>query len=85
MIDKKNMEKIYEKFMEDIEPTEEMSKIYDEAIERMNKLKYNLKGDQLKELEELEDLFSKISGLETKEAFFKGFSVATNLILEARE
>ena len=80
MKDKKvYMEKIYEQFSDDIKPTEEMKKLYDEYSEKILELKENLNDNQLIELTELEDLFSEIISLEVKQGFFKGFSVAINL------
>ncbi|MBR2289812.1 MAG: hypothetical protein IJ867_04255 [Clostridia bacterium] len=84
-MEKKNLEKIYEKFIEDVEPTEEMKQLYDELAEKMISIKNNLSDKQAEELDELEELYSKVNSLETKEAFFKGFSVATNLVIEAKE
>lgn len=85
MVEKKNLEKIYEKFLEDVEPTEEMKTLYDELSDEMIKIKNMLNDEQLKDLEELEDIYSRINDLETKAAFYKGFSVATNIMLEAKE
>lgn len=84
-MEKKNLEKIYEKFLEDVEPTEEMKIIYDELSNKILEIKEKLNEVQIKELEELEELFSKINDLETKAAFYKGFSTATNIILETKE
>ena len=85
MLEKKNIERIYESFSEDIEPTEEMVELYDEFAEKMIELKDILNEEQIEKLEEVEDIFTKITTLETKHAFIKGFSVSTNLILEAKE
>lgn len=84
-MEKKNLEKIYEKFLEDIVPTEEMKKLYDELSDKMIEMKNKFSKEQEEGLDELEELFSKINSLETKAAFYKGFSVATNLFLEAKE
>ena len=84
-MEKKNLEKIYEKFLEDVEPTEEMKLIYDELSDKILKIKSDLTDEQINEIDELEDLFSKVNDLETKAAFYKGFSVATNIMLEAKE
>lgn len=84
-MEKKNLEKIYEKFLEEVEPTEEMKLIYDELSDKILKMKNNLTNGQIDELDELEELFSKVNDLETKAAFYKGFSVATNILLEAKE
>ena len=84
-MEKKNLEKIYEKFLEDIEPTEEMKELYDELSDKLMKMKDRITEEQENDIDELEDIFAKINSLETKVAFFKGFSVATNLILEAKE
>ena len=80
MKDKKiYMEKIYEQFSDDIKPTEEMKKLYDEFSEKILELKGKLNEKQVIELTELEDLFSEIMSLEVKQSFYKGFSVAINL------
>ena len=84
-MEKKNLEKIYEKFLEDVEPTEEMKLIYDELSDKILKIKSDLTDEQINEIDELEELFSKVNDLETKAAFYKGFSVATNIMLEAKE
>ena len=85
MGDKKEyMEKIYELFSEEMKPTEEMKKVYDEFSERILSLKEKLPKDQLEELKVVEDLFSEIASLEVKQAFIKGFSVATKIGEENR-
>ena len=84
-MEKKNLEKIYEKFLEDIEPTDEMKDMYDELSNKILKIKNSLNDAQIKEIDELENLFSKVNDLETKAAFYKGFSVATNIMLESKE
>ena len=84
-MEKKNLEKIYEKFLEDVEPSEEMKELYDELSERMLEIKKSLNADQEMKLDELEELFSRVNELETKAAFYKGFTVATNIMLEAKE
>ena len=85
MIEKKNIEKVYEKFIEDVEPTKELQKIYDDITQRLIRLKEDLSDGQVVELEDIEEKFSKIHNIENREAFIKGFSIATNLILESRE
>lgn len=82
---KKNLEKIYEKFLEDAEPTDEMKKIYDELSNKILEIKSYLNANQEKDIDELEELFSKVNDLEMKAAFYKGFSVATNIMLEVKE
>jgi len=84
-MEKKNLEKIYEKFLEDLEPTEEMKELYEELSDKLLQIKDSLNEDQANAIEELEDLYSKVNDLETKAAFYKGFSVATNIMLEAKE
>lgn len=84
-MEKKNLEKIYEKFLEDVEPTDEMKEIYDELSNKILKIKSCINNDLVGKIDELEDLFSKVNDLETKAAFYKGFSVATNIMLEAKE
>ena len=84
-MEKKNLEKIYEKFLEDVEPTEEMKELYEELSDKLLQIKDNLSEEQANAIEELEDLYSKVNDLETKAAFYKGFSVATNIMLEAKE
>ena len=84
-MEKKNLEKIYEKFLEEVEPTEEMKLIYDELSNKILEIKSSLTKELVNEIEVLEELFSKINDLEMKAAFYKGFSVATNILLEAKE
>jgi len=84
-MEKKNLEKIYEKFLEEVEPTEEMKLIYDELSDKILEIKSSLTEELVNEIELLEELFSKINDLEMKAAFYKGFSVATNILLEAKE
>ena len=79
------MEKVYEKFAEDMKPTKEMKEVYDKFIEKTLTLKNSFNDEQVKMFEELEDLFSELTSLEVKQAFFKGYSVATNLNIEARK
>ena len=82
---KKNLEKIYEKCLEDVKPTDEMKELYDELSDKLIDIKNHLSDEDVKKIEELEDIFSRINDLETKSAFYKGFSVATNIMLEAKE
>lgn len=82
-MEKKNLEKLYENFIEDIEPTEEMKMLYDKLSKKILKLKVHTEIEQ--EIDELEDLFSRINDLEMKEAFYKGYSVANNIMLESKE
>ena len=84
-MEKRNLEKIYEKFLEEVEPTEEMKLIYNELSDKILEIKSSLTEELVSEIEILEELFSKINDLETKAAFYKGFSVATNILLEAKE
>ena len=44
-----------------------------------------LNSEQVEQIDDLEELFAKLNDLETRAAFYKGFSVATNIILEAKE
>lgn len=84
-MEKKNLEKIYEKFLEDVVPTEEMKEIYEKLSEKILEIKGHVSAEIEDEIDELESLFSEINDLETKAAFYKGFSVATNIMLEAKE
>lgn len=84
-MEKKNLEKVYEKFLEDVEPTEEMKELYDKLSNKILDLKSKVDDEFAKEIDALEELLSKVNDLETKAAFYKGFSVATNLMLEAKE
>jgi len=84
-MEKRNLEKIYEKFLEDVEPTEEMKVLYEELSNKLLQIKDNLNEEQADRIEELEEIYSKLNDLETKSAFYKGFSVATNIMLEAKE
>ena len=79
---KEYMEQIYEQFSQDIKPTEEMKKIYNNFSEKIQKLREKLDKEQSKELDDLEEIFSTLTSLEVKQAFFKGFSVATNISRE---
>ena len=84
-MEKKNLEKIYEKFLEDVEPTDEMKELYDELSDKLLKIKDSVSEELIEEIEELEEIYSKLNDLETKAAFYKGYSVATNIMLEAKE
>ena len=84
-MEKKNLEKIYEKFLEDVEPTDEMKELYDELSDKLLKIKDSASEELIEEIEELEEIYSKLNDLETKSAFYKGYSVATNIMLEAKE
>ena len=85
MSDKKEyMEQIYEQFAEEMIPTEEMKKIYEKFSKKIEKLKSELSEKLENDLDELEDLFSEMASLEVKQAFCKGFSVASNLNSEVK-
>lgn len=84
-MEKKNLAKLYETFLEEVEPTEEMELIYNKISDKILKIKNILNEQQADEIDQLEELFSKVNYLETKEAFHKGFSVAINIILESKE
>ena len=79
------MEKIYEQFAEEMIPTEEMKKIYEKFSKKIEKFKSELNEKLKNDLNEIEDLFSEIASLEVKQAFCKGFSVASNLNSEIKK
>lgn len=73
------MEKIYEQFSNDIEPTNEMKEAYNHFTKIILDLKESLDNEQLKKVEELENEFANIISMEVKQAFIKGFSIAKDL------
>jgi len=81
----KDLEKIYEKFLEDLEPTEEMKVLYNELSNKIIEIKELINEEIEEKIDDLEELFSKVNSLESKEAFYEGFSVATNIILDAKK
>ena len=84
-MEKKNLEKLYEKFMDELEPTEEMIEAYNELADKIVEIKNVIPEEKKGAFDDLESLFSKSNFLENKQAFIYGFSLATKLIFEAKD
>lgn len=85
MGNKKILSAIYEQVLEELPPSSKYKDIQDEFIRQKELFLKDITTQDLNSLERLTDLIHEMNDEQNRQLFYKGFSIAVQLFIEATD